>query len=170
MSYAHPSPPIIQWDFFIRYCFRLSISAVISVLSLLQASITFSEAVLDASALFLSLSHSSKAALVSSFTDPAAMASSILSLILSRILPVPSASPNPNSALSSKSEFAQAGPRPILLWVYGIDGADPLYMEEHPVALLAIIRSPKSCVMALRYGVSPQPAHAPENSNNGCAN
>src|SRR5215467_16252207 len=28
-------------------------------------------------------------------------------------------------------------------------------------------RSPKSCETSFRYGVSPQPEHAPENSNNG---
>ena len=43
-------------------------------------------------------------------------------------------------------------------------------MEEHPVALATIMRSPKSWVISLMYGVSPQPAQAPENSNRGCAN
>src|SRR5215472_11935085 len=43
-------------------------------------------------------------------------------------------------------------------------------MEEHPVALPIIMRSPKSCVASFRYGVSPQPEHAPENSNSGCSN
>ena len=59
-------------------------------------------------------------------------------------------------------------------------------MEEQPVALLTVIDlisavfvairlatiicSPKSWVMHLRYGVSPQPAQAPLNSNRGCAN
>src|SRR5947209_1818124 len=42
-------------------------------------------------------------------------------------------------------------------------------MEEQPVALATIMRSPKSCVASLIYGVSPQPEHAPENSNNGSA-
>src|SRR5438552_10083208 len=40
-------------------------------------------------------------------------------------------------------------------------------MEEQPVALAITARSPKSCETSLRYGVSPQPEHAPENSNNG---
>src|SRR5512136_2916618 len=40
-------------------------------------------------------------------------------------------------------------------------------MLEHPVALAIIARSPNSWESSLRYGVSPQPAHAPENSNNG---
>src|SRR5262245_2810364 len=43
-------------------------------------------------------------------------------------------------------------------------------MDEQPVALATTIRSPKSCVANLRYGVSPQPAHAPENSNSGWKN
>src|ERR1700740_1851012 len=40
-------------------------------------------------------------------------------------------------------------------------------MEEQPVALAITARSPKSCETNFRYGVSPQPEHAPENSNNG---
>src|SRR5437588_11867912 len=42
-------------------------------------------------------------------------------------------------------------------------------MDEQPMALATIMRSPKSCVASLMYGVSPQPEHAPENSNNGRA-
>src|SRR5208283_2612657 len=41
-------------------------------------------------------------------------------------------------------------------------------MDEHPVALAITIRSPNNCVANLIYGVSPHPAQAPENSNNGC--
>src|SRR5665811_2315629 len=40
-------------------------------------------------------------------------------------------------------------------------------MDEQPVALATIIRSPKSCETSLRYGVSPQPLQASENSNSG---
>ena len=43
-------------------------------------------------------------------------------------------------------------------------------MDEQPVALAIISRSPKSCESSLRYGVSPQPAQAPENSNSGSRN
>src|ERR1035441_4912224 len=43
-------------------------------------------------------------------------------------------------------------------------------MEEQPVALAIIIRSPKSWVINLMYGVSPQPEQAPENSNRGWSN
>ncbi len=43
-------------------------------------------------------------------------------------------------------------------------------MEEHPVALAIISRSPNNCESNFRYGVSPQPAQASENSNNGCRN
>ena len=46
----------------------------------------------------------------------------------------------------------------------------PPQMEVQPVALAIIMRSPKSCVMSLAYGVSPQPAQAPENSMSGCSN
>src|SRR5512146_1818317 len=40
-------------------------------------------------------------------------------------------------------------------------------MEEQPVALATIVRSPKSCETSFTYGVSPQPEQAPLNSNNG---
>ena len=43
-------------------------------------------------------------------------------------------------------------------------------MEEQPVALAIIILSPKSWVTSLIYGVSPQPAQAPWNSNKGFEN
>ena len=43
-------------------------------------------------------------------------------------------------------------------------------MEEQPVALATIMRSPNSWVTSLTYGVSPQPAQAPENSNSGLRN
>src|SRR5476649_2337883 len=43
-------------------------------------------------------------------------------------------------------------------------------MEEQPVALAISMRSPKSCVINLMYGVSPQPLQAPENSKSGCSN
>ena len=38
------------------------------------------------------------------------------------------------------------------------------------MALATISRSPNSCDRSLTYGVSPQPAQAPENSNSGCRN
>src|ERR1700730_962122 len=41
-------------------------------------------------------------------------------------------------------------------------------MDEHPVALAINARSPNNCDSNFRYGVSPHPAHAPENSNSGC--
>src|SRR5579864_1520462 len=40
-------------------------------------------------------------------------------------------------------------------------------MDEHPVALATMARSPKSCETNFRYGVSPHPEQAPENSNSG---
>src|SRR4051812_11916298 len=40
-------------------------------------------------------------------------------------------------------------------------------MEEQPVALAIINRSPNNWVNNLMYGVSPHPLHAPENSNKG---
>src|SRR3989339_1142635 len=43
-------------------------------------------------------------------------------------------------------------------------------MDEQPVALATVMRSPYNWVINLMYGVSPQPAHAPENSNKGCTN
>src|SRR5664279_4283506 len=43
-------------------------------------------------------------------------------------------------------------------------------MEEQPVAFATSNRSPNNCVNNLIYGVSPQPAQAPENSNSGSSN
>ncbi len=43
----------------------------------------------------------------------------------SRWLSIASRMPRPNSALSSKSEFDQAGPRPSRLAVYGVVGRLP---------------------------------------------
>ena len=56
------------------------------------------------------------------------------------------------------------------LHVHGVVGRLPPKIDEQPVALATTIRSPNSCVASFRYGVSPQPAHAPENSNSGCRN
>src|SRR6266542_941377 len=43
-------------------------------------------------------------------------------------------------------------------------------MDEQPVAFAMMERSPNSCETNFTYGVSPQPAHAPLNSNNGRSN
>ena len=83
---------------------------------------------------------------------------------------VPRYMPRPYSALSSNREFAHAGPCPCAFVVYGIAGALAPQMEEQPVAFEISIRSPKSCVTSFAYGVSPQPAHAPENSKSGFSN
>ena len=40
-------------------------------------------------------------------------------------------------------------------------------MLEQPVALAIMARSPNNWLISFRYGVSPQPAQAPENSNSG---
>src|SRR5579872_7427282 len=40
-------------------------------------------------------------------------------------------------------------------------------MDEHPVALATMARSPNNCETSFRYGVSPHPEQAPENSNSG---
>jgi hypothetical protein len=74
-------------------------------------------------------------------------------------------------ALSSKRLFAQAGPRPVVLeTVYGFDGKEPPHIVEQPVALAITMRSPNSWVSSLKYGVSPQPLHALENSMRGVWN
>ena len=54
--------------------------------------------------------------------------------------------------------------------MYGVEGALPPQIDEQPVAFAMYIRSPKSWVTSLTYGVSPHPAQAPENSKSGCAN
>ena len=78
--------------------------------------------------------------------------------------------PRPYSALSSKRLLPHAGPWPSALVVYGVDGTLSAHTQERPVALAIIMRSPKSWVTSLAYGVSPRPAQAPENSSNGCSN
>ena len=72
--------------------------------------------------------------------------------------------PRPYSALSSNNELAQAGPWPFTSIVYGVDGEEPPQIDEQPVAFAMYILSPNSCVTSFAYGVSPQPAQAPENS------
>ena len=69
---------------------------------------------------------------------------SIFSAILALICLTAKYIPYPNSALSSNNEFAQAGPLPSWLTVYGDDGYEPPQIEEHPVALAIIILSPNS--------------------------
>src|SRR6476620_475039 len=88
----------------------------------------------------------------------------------SRLLSLASFIPNPNSALSSNNELAQAGPTPCLFFVHGVVGRLPPKMEEQPVALATIILSPNNWVNNFRYGVSPHPEQAPENSNKGWKN
>ena len=61
-------------------------------------------------------------------------------------------------------------PVPSAFTVYGVDGEELPQIEEHPVAFAMYILSPNSCVISFAYGVSPQPAHAPENSSSGCLN
>src|SRR5678810_163569 len=43
-------------------------------------------------------------------------------------------------------------------------------MDEQPVAFATSSRSPNNWLSNFTYGVSPHPAHAPENSNSGCSN
>ena len=105
-----------------------------------------------------------------SSSEATAFASSSLATKSMRTLSTPMNMPRPNSAASSNKLLAHAGPWPAAFVVYGATGADAPQMEEQPVALAIIMRSPKSCVTSLTYGVSPQPAHAPENSRSGVSN
>ena len=114
--------------------------------------------------------QSANVALSSSLPRPSSKAWVIFEDNVSRTAFVPRNIPKPYSALSSNKELAQAGPCPLWFLVYGIDGAEPPQIEEQPVALATIMRSPKSWVMSFTYGVSPQPAQAPENSKSGCSN
>ena len=51
-----------------------------------------------------------------------------------------------------------------------MDGEEAPQIEEQPVALATIIRSPNNWVTSFTYGVSPQPEQAPENCSSGCSN
>src|SRR5512145_646331 len=139
-------------DFLIRYCCKSRISLARGLFfSFDKASITFSEDAFDDRASAFDSSHSLKASMEAS-DKPGffSIASFILRVILRICLSAPRATPNPYSALSSKSELAQAGPFPSLFGLYGVEGAEPPYIEEQPVALVAIMRSPNSCVTSLR--------------------
>ena len=48
------------------------------------------------------------------------------------------------TALYSNNELAQAGPCPLAFVVYGVAGADPPQIEEHPVAFAMYILSPNN--------------------------
>ena len=103
----------------------------------------FAEATFEASPSSLASNHASNASLAHphiSIVNRVCIVSSILFLICL----VANIIPNPNSALSSNSEFAQDGPLPSWLVVYGVDGADPPHIEEHPVAFAIIILSPNN--------------------------
>jgi len=105
------------------------------------ASITFLLASLDASPLFILAIQFSN----TSLKDEASgidINSCISSFILFLICLTPRYIPYPNSALSSNKEFAQAGPLPSWFTVYGVVGADPPHIDEHPVAFAIIILSP----------------------------
>ena len=121
------------------------------------------------SGLFISSSH----ALNTSFTSSDISSSKAFltfSAILFLIASTPKNIPKPYSALSSNKELAHAGPCPSWFTVYGVDGAEPPQIDEHPVALATIILSPNNWVISLAYGVSPHPAHEPENSSKGLSN
>ena len=94
----------------------------------------------------------------------------ILEAILSLIVFAPINIPSPYSALSSNNELAHAGPWPSWFFVYAVAAPEDAHIEEHPVAFAITILSPNNWVTNLAYGVSPQPAHAPENSKSGCSN
>ena len=72
--------------------------------------------------------------------------------------------------MSSNNELDHAGPCPFSFTVYGVDGEELPQIEEQPVAFAMYILSPNNCVINFAYGVSPQPAQAPENSKSGCLN
>ena len=59
------------------------------------------------------------------------------------------------------------GPHPLSALEYGQEAKQIATAEEHPAALMILIRSPKSCVRSFMYAPSPQPPHAPENSKRG---
>src|SRR3989304_2988551 len=62
---------------------------------------------------------------------------------------IESRKPSPNSALSSKRELDHAGPRPSAFVVHGVVGRLPPYIEEQPVALATIKRSPNNWLSSL---------------------
>ena len=141
----------------------------ISLSSFCKTALTFSALSLVPSLSSLFSSHSLKTDFTSSLIS-LSRAFSILLAILSLTALTPKYIPSPYSALSSNNEFAHAGPWPFWFFEYAVAAPAAAHIDVHPVALAIIILSPNNWVTSLAYGVSPQPAQAPEYSSNGCSN
>ena len=141
ISYDHPSPPKIHCDGFTKKSFSFKISLANSLSNPSKAATTLSALSLVPSPSSTFSTQALRASLASPSSNET-IASLAKSTNLSLIAFAPKNIPNPNSALSSNNELAQAGPNPLWLVVYGVEGADPPQIDEHPVALAIIILSP----------------------------
>ena len=170
ISYAQPSPPIIHWLGLANISLSARIDCNSGSVSSLNTALNLAARCWLPSPSNIWSNQSCICAFVSSEPRPFAKAEVISFATRFRFVSFAICIPKPYSALSSNSELLQAGPRPSWLTVYGVAGAEPPQIEEQPVVFATIIRSPNNWVNSFTYGVSPQPAHAPENSSNGCSN
>jgi len=120
MSYAHPSPPKIHWDFLTSKSLFASIASHAALTSpshvqSLIASNNAAEETLDSSPKFIVASQFS----IASFTVPVAFSAAAFTVSRRPSLRCfwPKYIPKPNSALSSNKELHQAGPCPFSFFV-----------------------------------------------------
>ena len=115
ISYAQPSPPKIHCERLARYCFSSKI-AVIALVGLATFSRSATKRA-DRSRVPAPCSRCSFQSVRATLSSACSSVHSPIAVvtyspICSRIFVVPTRIPYPNSALSSKSEFAQVGPWP----------------------------------------------------------
>ena len=147
ISYAQPSPPNTQTDFLERYSLCLRISCALSQPQASRAAISSSGsslvlfAVVDGVQIFLASSLNSLVAAVldqvANLLDQAVTNNLLAQVHTEAVLP----------RCPRTGRFAQAGPWPCALTVYGEVAAGPPQMEEQPVALEMYILSPNSWVI-----------------------
>ncbi|MCK7519668.1 MAG: hypothetical protein MZV64_19050 [Ignavibacteriales bacterium] len=126
MSYAQPSPPMIQTDFLTRLSARLTRSLARGIAGLCQFVL---QARRHVRAVHRCPFHRSGRRSANRFDQiprrvpcrTERSSSRAYSFCLSSVRRMP----RPNSALSSNSEFDQAGPRPSLFTAHGVVGRLP---------------------------------------------
>ena len=145
ISYAQPSPPTIHIDFFSKNPATWLNSAAAGLLisfNLFFTSLTAKRCFIIAAS---SSSLFSKIASVNSVPTSSLIVFN-KEIAYWRFMSVANFIPNPNSALSSNKELAQAGPFPAAFLLQGVVGRFPPNIEEQPVAFATSILSPNSCV------------------------
>ena len=163
MSYAQPSPPMIQTLFFTSMSARLrraaSPPASVHACELLLQLRHPLALVVDARLVRLVGLENAAGELVADRRDRAVLTSSrAISVCLSTVRRMPS----PNSALSSNSELDQAGPAPVLVLRPG-GGGEVAAVDRRATGRVRDDASGRrrAAMTSFTYGVSPQPEQAP---------